>query len=483
MHAPSKPLYLQIFHGGGFVAIGQVVTLALFFIAQRIILSGISTEANGILFIERRFTDLVMLILIDLGLNATVLRLCTQQPERYRTWISSALVIRISLSLVATIVCLFYAVGVGYSIINVGVWSAYLLISSKSGLLRYSIELRMRAEVFMKTIVATSILDALLFAVLIFVFRKVLNPTSIILCFFFSAIPGFLLTIYFNRTVFSLSSVSRSSVWLLLKQTIPLFLASVVATTQERVDVFFLESFVSLKEIGVYGAVSSSIAPFVSTVPVLIATILSPAIGRLFVTDRDQAIKYTLTSVRYVFLLSVCVGALSYGIAIALIFVVTNNTYTPYIHEFQMYLWISVPVYLLLVVSDLLVIFGSTKLALRGSILVAIVSIFAGLILIPVFGAIGAIETRIISAVLGAFYFLYALVSVLGTSINVGYVARCLVFVCIVILSSVILPLVAVWYVATALTVVIALVCAIVLRLVHRADVSLLQRMISHRLA
>lgn len=464
--------------------VGQVVSLGLFFFAQRAILSGLTTDQNGVLFLERRFADMVVLTLVDIGLNTTLLRLCSQFPERYQTWISNAIILRLSLWVIASICGLVYAMMLDYSLYNVAAWACYLLITSKSGLLRNTIEIHKRAEVQMASIVGTTILDALLFSILIYLWPSQLTPTNIITCYLLSAIPGFILTIFINRNVFNFSTIDFATCKMLVIQTLPLAVISVLSIVQERTDGLIFEFFsISAKEIGAYSAASTSISPAIIILPIMLSTALSPVIARLFTEDRRKAARYTETSLRYVFVISMFVVACSLGLSVLLIQVLTKNTYMEYLQYFQLYLLLSIPVYLLLVASDILSVTGATKQTLFSSVLIMIVSILSGLVLIPRFGGLGAIEAKILSSSIGTLFVLYTLAKRFETTVRFHKVLSAVLLLMIVVTCSVYLPRLMLWQTATLCAVIITGISAVVLRLVTMADVHLIRSMISYRFA
>jgi hypothetical protein len=85
----------RILTGGAALFTAQAVTMVIYFLAQRIILSTLTKEANGVLFAERRFVDLFVILLVDFGMNIVAMRRMVQQPERAANILSSTVAFRV----------------------------------------------------------------------------------------------------------------------------------------------------------------------------------------------------------------------------------------------------------------------------------------------------------------------------------------------------------------------------------------------------
>ena len=80
----------KVLTGGMSLLMAQGTMLVLTFLAQRIILSTLTKEANGFLFAERRFVDLFVIMAVDFGMNGIIMRRAVQEPERAHAILSSA---------------------------------------------------------------------------------------------------------------------------------------------------------------------------------------------------------------------------------------------------------------------------------------------------------------------------------------------------------------------------------------------------------
>lgn len=59
----------------------QAAVLLLVFFAQRIILTALTPEENGTLFLERRLTEMFVGLLADFGMNGVLLRRPRKSPS------------------------------------------------------------------------------------------------------------------------------------------------------------------------------------------------------------------------------------------------------------------------------------------------------------------------------------------------------------------------------------------------------------------
>ncbi|MFN5877214.1 MAG: hypothetical protein ACK45E_13200, partial [Ignavibacteria bacterium] len=94
----SKPsIIAQLLSGSLWVMGSHVAVLGFVFFAQRIILTQLTPEQNGTLFLERRLTELFVGLIADFGMNGLVLRRASQDRERLVEIVSSALWFRLIL--------------------------------------------------------------------------------------------------------------------------------------------------------------------------------------------------------------------------------------------------------------------------------------------------------------------------------------------------------------------------------------------------
>ena len=136
----------RVLSGGASLFAAQGLAMVVYFLAQRIILSTLTQEQNGLLFAERRMTDLMILMIVDFGLNGIAMRRMIQFPDRAREILSSVAAFRIALWVPASIITLIYASSAGYLLLDVALWSGFLMMTSRAGLLRYNYELPMRSN-------------------------------------------------------------------------------------------------------------------------------------------------------------------------------------------------------------------------------------------------------------------------------------------------------------------------------------------------
>lgn len=401
-------------------------TFLLYFVAQRIILSTLTKDQNGELFSVRRFTELAVILMVDLGLNSITIRRIAQNPSSAASEVTNASVIRITLWLLSFCVSipLIMAFGHGYEI---GViWGCYLMISVRTGLLRTTFETPLRASVKLGFVNILSITEAVLFTVLIYLFRHDLNTYVIIVCSLLSAVPGFVVisltqALKFVHPRFVSWPVIRS----LLVNVWPLAIAAVLIVLQERLDVFFLEMFTDREQTGIYGAAYQVLNPITNVIPVMFSLAMSPVVARLAVSDPARRDKYTVAGLRLLIASGIvvcCVLSTASGLIVDL---VTKGRYADNVLHFFTFIWAALPIFVVVYGQEMNTALSRQRLNILIALILAVMTIGPSMILVPVYAAYGGIVAKIIGVVAGAMTAGILLYRALDIAISKAFVMKC----------------------------------------------------------
>jgi len=472
----------RILTGTLMLGITQMGTLLLTFLGQRIVLSTLSKEENGFLFSERRFVDLFVLLLVDFGLNGVVMRRVVQDPTRAGITLSSSIALRFALWLPATAWCIGYAAFSSYSIADVAIWCCFLMLSSRAGLVRHAMEIPRRARMKFGLVSSLIVFDALLFLILIHLWRYDLTASVVIRAYALSAIPGFVFLFLLDRgATMRFSNVKVKEMKTLLIEALPVFGSIALVNLHDKIDAMLLGWFSTASEVGVFGAVYVSLSPLSGVIPVAISMALIPAVARYAADNWDECRRFTLTGARFLMVIAVFVCTVASTLTPFVIALVSKGKYADNTLQFFSFFWVPVPIFFVVFAQEVNIALGKQRTNLPIALTLALSTIVVGLILIPQFDSMGAIVTKFVAVILGSLVAVKLLYTILDTKVDIGFVLK--------IIFASILGIAASWYLPQFMNMWVATLCSslsvllffVATGLLRRSDIDLFRRIIQAR--
>lgn len=415
----------------------QAAVLLLVFFAQRYILSALTPAENGTLFLERRLTELFVGLIADFGMNGVVLRRAAQQPERRLEIIASAAWLRLGLWGMMTAAVVVYVWSTSGPAADILMWSTFLLIASRTTLLRYTLESQYRAasKFVMPSLVA--FLDAVLFFALIWFYRDQCTPTSVITMFLISAIPGFLVVLAMSKGQALLPRYARMhEIRTLLIESTPMLAFIMLWGFQDKVDAAILELFATRSDVGVLGAAYTSLGPVISLLPQTLALVALPEISRLMQTDPKQAVGLTSGLVRLTLLVSTAIAVISIVLIPAFIEYVTGGRYSNSLEVFTLFVWTAPCIGVLVLIQEALVAMGRQRDTLVIALAMLVGTVAGGFALVPQYQTLGSVMAKVVASVIGALAAFYVLYRASQGLLEPGLILRSVVFGIAVVGSS-----------------------------------------------
>lgn len=437
----KQPLASRVLSGSIILMLAQVAGFGLVFLSQRIILSTLTKEENGELFVYRRIADIIMIILCDAGLNSVAMRMMARRPEQADEVIASVAVFRIVMGCIGTIIAISVALVSGYAAVGVALWAVYVMISTRTGLLRYTLETPLRMNVRFGFVSLLGLLDAVLFLVAIWLVRDRLDTQTIIVAFLLSALPSFLILLWMDRgRHFRPSLASRRMIVELLREATPVMVSVLLLNVHDKVDAFLLQWFSTPTEVGVFSAAYQSLAPLVSTLPIAAVMAIVPVVAKLAQDDMDRSRLYALTGLRLLGAIGIGVAMFASMLTPTIIDIVSKGRYADNELQFFVFLWMTFPIFLLFYVQELNIALGEQRQNIRITIVLAAGTILAGLVLIPWYDAMGAIIAKFIAVGIGAMLAVVLFYRILGKSLTLSTVAGAVGTAIVCALASWVLP-------------------------------------------
>jgi O-antigen/teichoic acid export membrane protein len=308
-----------------------------------------------------------------------------------------------TMGIVAAVAAMTVAAFSGYAIAGVGAWAIYVLISTRAGLLRYTLETPLRMRVRFGLVSTLGILDGLLFLIAIYVMRHQLTVATIIGSFIASTLPSFFVLVWLDRGRHLLPSrASWQTLKELLREATPVMISVVLLNVHDKIDAFMLEWFSTPTEVGVFSAAYQSLAPFVSTLPIAAVMAIVPVVARLATEDEARSRTYALTGLRVLTAGGIGVAITASMLTPTIIELVSKGRYADNELQFFAFLWMTFPIFMLFYIQELNIALGAQRSNIRITATLAIGTVVAGLLLIPLYDSLGAIAAKIIAILFAA---------------------------------------------------------------------------------
>jgi O-antigen/teichoic acid export membrane protein len=407
----------------------QAAALLLVFFAQRIILTALSPAENGTLFLERRLTELFVGLLADFGMNGVVLRRAAQHPDKRIEIVSSAAWLRIGLWALTTLGVGAYVVVSNGPLSDVLMWSAFLLIASRTTLLRYTLEIQHRAasKFIMPSLVAFA--DAVLFFGLIWLFRDQCSPSAVIAIFLVSAVPGFLAIALVNgAAALHPGRASLREIKTIITESLPMLAYILIWGFQDKIDAAILEHYASRADVGVLGAAYTSLGPVISLLPQTLALVALPEISRLMSTDPSKAVGLASGLLRFTLLCTILLTVIAIALIPEFIQYVTGGRYSNSIEVFTLFVWTAPCIGVLVLIQESLVAMGRQRDTLWIACTMLVGTVLGGVLLVPGYHAMGSVVAKVAASVAGAIAALIVLRRASENMLEGGLILRSVVF-------------------------------------------------------
>jgi O-antigen/teichoic acid export membrane protein len=324
-----------------------------------------------------------------------------------------------------------------------------------------------------------SVMDAVLFLALIWWWRNELDPSRVIIAFTLTAIPGFLLMFLSDRgRMIRLRFVEVAEIRTLLREALPVIVAFVFLGLHDKADALLMDWLSTDKELGIYGAAFTSLAPFIGTIPFTLAMTMVPAISHLAKEDPVRSHRYSMTALRIMIVGAVILCAVASPLAPFFIDVVSKGRYANNVIHFFLFLWMPLPIFILAFTQDLMNAYSKQRDYVYVAVTLATLTVAAGLLLIPWLHALGATIAKLISVATGAAVALWLFRRILREGITLTFVTSVVVLTIVGVTASVFLPTVMSMWAAAALCGGITLATSFGLGLLRWKDLTLIRTML-----
>lgn len=472
--ASDRDSHRRVLSGGIITLLSQASVMILSLLAQRVILSTLTKEDNGELFLVRRTVELFSLLLIDAGFNPGALREVSRDRTQQHAILSTIGLYRIAVWIVLLGAMVMYELAVGANPTGVVLWACYLLVAGRASLLRYMYEIPQRSEMRFAFPLLYMVLDSALLTIGVYLYQDELSPTMVLAIFAVSVVPGMLLQAY--ATGWKLISIRHFRLAVLRQHihlAFPVWITLVLMVVHDRLDALVLSVFAGKEAVGIYGAAYQMLVPFTTTLPVAAGSVLLPIVARLSQSDPIRASMYVATVVRILVAAGLVIASVSSIFVPDLILLMTSNVYADDSLVFTVLLWSMAPIFVITYAIETMNAYGHQRLNIRIVATLAVATVVSGIVFIPMYDALGASITKLVAVAVASAMAVVLVVRVINRSLRASLILRLVAAAAVCVALALVLPLIVHRYVAGPVTLLCSCATMFLLGIVRVTDVRL----------
>jgi len=383
----------------GIILGAKAISFLLLMVAAILLARSLGAESFGLysfVFAYIAFFN----VLADLGLKNILVREISRERIEAGKLVGNAIIMRLSLATLALVsACIIFSfLNYPFSM-KVLVYIASLSFFSTLGLFYEAI---FQAKFKMKYVAGVNILDSVLklasFTLLIIIKADLV---WFILTTVVASCPGLFIIAGLSKKLIKPKFKLDFGIWKnLLKQSWPLALTAAFIILYTRIDQVMLFTMRGAEEVGFYAAGVRFIEAF-NILPLAFMVSVFPLLSRYFVSSKEKLKETYSLSFKY---LAIAIVPIAMGVCILaepIVRIIYGSKFLPLIPALKILIWSEVFAFLGAVHVSTLISVGLQKLDFVFTLSGAVVNILLNLLLIPVYGIIGASLATVISYGLG----------------------------------------------------------------------------------
>lgn len=341
-------------------------------------------------------------ILAHLGVDIIIVREISKDNTKIDKFIANGISIKLAFSVVAILASWIIVQILGYPLEI----KTFIYIASFSLLMSFSTVYRgiFQAKLKMGYPYSVSILISLFQAgsILLLVFSKASLLHIIILKLFIEFLRAFILQRISYQYIKPRLEIDLKVWGFLLKESWPIILTTAFVTIYYRIDQVMLFDMLGDKELGLYSS-TVRIIESLDIIPTSFMLSCFPLLSKYFMDTTDKFEKLYKLSFKYLstVLLPICVGITIF--AEPIIRLLYGNEFLGAALVLRILVWSEISAFLGVVHNSILISTGLQRLDFILTSLSAIMNIILNIILIPVYGIVGAAIATVISYNFGFF--------------------------------------------------------------------------------
>lgn len=467
--------------GASVLFLSQIVGNALYFLAQRTVISEMPKESFGALAFVQQTCSLLLVVLVDAGLNNVAIREMLHHPERKQSIVASSFWLRLISTVVASI-----AIAAFFAATDLGLLTAAMVAvvsiatSGRMSMLRGSFELPFRAVMNYRLVSVLFVLDIALYAAALWIYPGTLTPEVVLALQFVCSLPGFV-TLFARAggTSLMFPVPSWQQMRGLIMETRSILSQLVMQNIHAGLDIFILRYSSSLREVAVFGAVAN-ISVVILTLYSALSTAVFPLLAEKPGDGNAAALHHRiLRSMSFITYSTMVVAACLSVCASVIVSLFTKNLYADHLFEFQLQFWCTV----LIVVTQFTIVVNTAlkehRAVLISGVMLIVGSLLFDFALIPTGGTRGMMIAKMLSNSLALGANLLFISRIVGRPSIGLYLLRSAIAGAVLYSASIIFAQHFATQYALLLTLAVSCITGITLRMITRADVDLLRGLVA----
>lgn len=396
-----------------FIYVGRIINLSITFFVFIHLANYLGETSFGRLSVALTYIA-TFDILANFGLNQIMVRELSVERFSSPTILGSGIIIKLALTLSSVLLAGSIALFLNYpqeTIIIIWIVSFNLLISSKLSSTRMVFETFFQAKLRMEFPIIFSIIDHILFAVLIFlgILKYHVNLIGIAWIYTICNIPGAILLLWkFLKSTSVRFYFNYTSIKYLVREAFPLLLYISFSTLNTKIDVLLLSWIKGDADVGYYSAAIRLVYPllFLST---SLSISLFPLLSRFFQEYKLQFLRILKIGIKFILLISIFLAVTFAFNSKKIISTVYIASFAPSASAFKILILALGLTFLNFYFVDVFIAAKRQKLTTLVMAIALGFNVVLNLIFIPKYGFMGASYTRLFTSLVSFILFYWLL--------------------------------------------------------------------------
>jgi O-antigen/teichoic acid export membrane protein len=374
-------------------ALGRILKMILVIYAARIL----GASGWGVFSYAISIASLLM-IFSDIGISDLVTREIVQKKDGYKSFLSTALVIKISILIISSLFIVFLGPLISHVEKASVIFPIIAIVLFFDALRELGLAINRAFEKMERDIIVKSITNTLILVLGIILINTNPTPKSVAIAYATGSFVGFLVIAFIlNKELKTIiSKFDKKIVSEVIKTTWPFALISLIAVIMGNTDVYMLGIWRDSTEIGLYSSVQR-IWQFLPIIPTTFATTLLPILSREAHHDNVRFKNILEKSLSITFIVGIPITIIGIGFSDLIINTVFGLDYSKAIPILKIIMIMSIFSFPLIPLSNAVFAYNQQKSLMLAYISGIIINIAANFALIPNYGAIGSAVATLFS--------------------------------------------------------------------------------------
>lgn len=329
-------------------------------------------------------------IITDLGINTILVREISRDKSLASKYIGNAAIMKLILSLSAVVLAMVVITILPYpadTMTYIYIMSLTLLFGSFSGLYSTMFQVNLKMEYSVVANLIDRILSASVILCIIFFHGSLLQ---IMIALMFSNLIGLLVTYLYSKNFVRMKFEIDFDLWkFFVKESWPLALTAIFITIYWRIDQIMLSMMQGDVAVGYYAA-AVNLTEIFGIIPSAFAISVFPLISEYFKTSKSLHEKMYQLSFKYMVMIIIPIAMGTMLLAKPTVRLIFGEQFLPSASALQILMWSNVFAFIGVINKRILISANKQKIDFVFTSTSAIVNIILNLLLIPIYGIVGA---------------------------------------------------------------------------------------------